>query len=239
MSKEVPMEPYSVMKFAEQFYVIDEGGVRCFLITGEEHALLIDTGFGGGDLKAQVAELTGLPVRVVQTHTDGDHIGSSGQFADILMHPAEFAYFKQNGNTHPGLKAIWDGDWLACGPYTFQVILIPGHTPGSIALLEEQQRWLIGGDSIQAGPAFMFGEGRSMAAYAASMRKLDGMRPAFDHVLASHGPLCLPADILPELVEGAELQLAGRLEGKNPQLDLPHLPSCRLYSHKRAMFLCE
>lgn len=233
------MEPYSVLKFAEHFHVIDEGGVRCFLITGSDQALLIDTGFGRGDLKAQVAELTGQPVRVVHTHTDGDHIGSSGQFAEILMHPAEFAYFRQNGNSHSGLKAIWDGDLLACGPYAFRVILIPGHTPGSIALLEEKQRWLIGGDSIQAGPAFMFGEGRSMAAYAASMRKLDSLRPAFSQVLASHGPLSVPADILPELIEGAELQLAGKLEGRKPQLDLPNMPPCQLYSHKRAMFLCE
>ena len=34
-----------ITKYEEGFYILDDGRVREFLITGEEEALLIDTGF--------------------------------------------------------------------------------------------------------------------------------------------------------------------------------------------------
>jgi hydroxyacylglutathione hydrolase len=231
------MEPYTVQQYGKQFYVIDEGGVRCFLIVGKDSALLVDTGFGRGDLKAMVETITRLPVTVVQTHSDGDHTGSNHQFDRILMHPAEFDYFMAKGGSHPGLAPVWEGDRITCGEYTFEIVLIPGHTPGSIALLDAKHRLLIGGDSVQAGAVFMFGQGRNMPAYVASMRKLIGMRQAFDTILASHHDLEVPADILEEIVEGAERQMAGKLEGREPDMDMK-LP-CKLYNYKRVGFLCE
>ena len=45
------------------FWAIEENGVRCFLVEGKEEAMLVDTGFGTGDLKAFVQTLTSLPVK--------------------------------------------------------------------------------------------------------------------------------------------------------------------------------
>ena len=227
------MNPYTIEPFDTDFYVIDEGGVRCFLVIGSDRALLIDTGFGKGDLRATVETLTALPVTVIQTHTDGDHFGATSQFDQVLMHPSEFDYFTSKGGRHPGLNPVWEDEQIVCGLYTFRVILIPGHTPGSIALLEENRRFLIGGDSLQAGAIFMFGPGRNMPAYLASMRKLESRRSAFDTILASHHDLSVPADILPDLIEAAELQIAGKLQGGPPGRDLP----CLLYRHRRVSLL--
>ena len=44
-----------------------QGGVM-YLVAGQERALLIDTGWGVGDLPAHVATLTSLPLWVVTTH---------------------------------------------------------------------------------------------------------------------------------------------------------------------------
>jgi len=59
---------------------------------------------------------------------------------------------------HPGHKycpkseiefdALEEGRVIEIGNYTFKVIDIPGHTPGHIALYEEEQKLLISGDHI-------------------------------------------------------------------------------------------
>jgi len=227
------MEPYTISELYPHFFVIEEGGVRCFLIAAQDKALLIDTGYGKGDLRAEVERLTAAPVTVVQTHADGDHTGCTHQFTDILMHPSEMDYCGARGLELPHIRPMWEGEVLRAGDYAFRVILIPGHTPGSIALLEEGKRFLISGDSVQAGAAFLFGPGRNLNAYQASLKKLQDVRCAFDTVLPSHGPLPIPSDILDDLEEGMAAFRAGLLTGSDPGRNLP----CKLYAHKRARFL--
>ncbi len=234
--------PYTVSEPFPGLYVIDEGGVRCFLIPGETEALLIDSGFGKGDLAAQVREITALPVVLVHTHTDGDHAGCDAQFSRIGLHPAEYDHFVQSlkrseqaDKTLPDrFFPVWEGEKLTFGAYTFEVVLIPGHTPGSIALLDEEHRLLIGGDSIQTGAIYMFGPGRNMPAFLASMRRLDALRGRFDRVLASHDALIVGADLIPELIEGAEAYLRGELTAEEPPFPLP----ARVYRLNRVKFLC-
>lgn len=234
--------PYTVSEPFPGLYVLDEGGVRCFLIPGRTEALLIDTGFGKGDLAAQVREITALPVRVLHTHADGDHMGGDAAFEKISLHPAEYDHFVVNlrrfgKDEKPFLSRVspvWEGEKLTYGAYTLEVVLIPGHTPGSIALLDREHRFLIGGDSIQTGEVWMFGPGRNMFAYASSMEKLSAMRDAFDTVLASHVELCVGADMLPEIVEGAKAYLRGALQPE--PFDGP--ADAKIYSYKRAKFLC-
>ena len=60
-----------------------------YLVTGHERALLVDTGYGVGDLAAFVASLTELPLTVVLTHGHVDHAFGASQFADVRMHPAD------------------------------------------------------------------------------------------------------------------------------------------------------
>ena len=66
---------YKPLKIAENIYHIYEpGNVYTTLIIGEEKALLIDTGYGFGDLAAFVRTLTDKPLEVVLTHGHTDHI---------------------------------------------------------------------------------------------------------------------------------------------------------------------
>jgi glyoxylase-like metal-dependent hydrolase (beta-lactamase superfamily II) len=59
------------------------------LIIGTDHAILIDTGCGIGNLRRVVEQLTSCPVTVINTHTHLDHLGSNHQFSEIMMfdHP--------------------------------------------------------------------------------------------------------------------------------------------------------
>lgn len=91
---------------------------------------------------------------------------------------------------------LWEGEHLRCGGFDLEVVLIPGHTPGSIALLDEKKRLLISGDSVQSGTVYLFGQGRNLPAYRASLDKLAALSYRFDWVLPSHGEALIPASAL-------------------------------------------
>ncbi len=57
----------------------------CYLVEGEDRAVIIDTGTGIGDLKKLIDELTDLPYSVLNTHTHYDHVGDNHQFTEIAM----------------------------------------------------------------------------------------------------------------------------------------------------------
>lgn len=60
--------------------------VNCFLVTGRDRAVLVDSGLGIGDIGRSVADLTDLDVVVVNTHYHWDHVGGNDRFADIAIH---------------------------------------------------------------------------------------------------------------------------------------------------------
>lgn len=230
--------PYKATELAPGFYAIEEGGVRVFLVEGDGEALLIDTGFGGGDLKAFLETVTSLPVaRVINTHADRDHVGCNGQFDSIWMHPAEFDRYCADGecsfhNVHP----LWEGDKVVIGARTFEVILLSGHTPGSIALLDRENRILISGDTVQDGAIFMFGGGRNLPAFVCAIEKLEAMADQFDLVYPSHGTLPVTPDILPSLKQGALDVMAGRVQEQPPIWE--GMP-CKLYDCGNVKFLYD
>lgn len=73
---------YRIENIDEMTFAITEkiGGVHSYLLLGNTHALLIDTGNGAGNLKKIVCNITPLPVIVVNTHAHLDHIGGNHYF---------------------------------------------------------------------------------------------------------------------------------------------------------------
>ncbi len=229
--------PFTTHMVRDDFYIIDQQGVRCFLFIGEDMALLIDAGFGG-DLKAVCESLTDKPVHLILTHADGDHRGAAGQFGRVMMHPAEFSYYEMRGAKLPMVIPVWEDDVIDIGTYRFEIVLISGHTPGSIALLEREKRFIITGDTVGTVPVYMFGTGRNMPAYLAAIKKLKTMSDDFDTIYASHGRLNPPKSILKDLCH-----LAGEIvNGKypRPQDAPPHIPdTVKIYTKGNAAFFIE
>lgn len=215
------MDAYEVIKIGEGSWRIENTMVRTFLFTGDDRALLIDSGLGSGDLRAVVEGLTDLPVTLVNTHADGDHTGCNRQFDAAHMHPAEFAYYFENADKDAPVCAVWNGDTFDLGGRVLEVIHLPGHTPGSIALLDRAARILVTGDNFASVPVFMFGSMRSVQAYIASLEKLKGYLPHFDTVYPSHGSFPLPPSVVEEFLAGARLLAAGALSGEKPEFDVP------------------
>ncbi len=67
------------------------GGELCYLIEGDERALLIDGLTGVGSLKAFVRELTELPVVMAATHGHIDHVGAAWEYGECFIHPDDIA----------------------------------------------------------------------------------------------------------------------------------------------------
>ena len=191
---------------------VEEGYVRCFLIEGESAALVIDGGVEAG-LRETVEKQTSKPLTFLLTHSDPDHTAACGEFEEILVHPAEMARLAQKRKTQSRFIAVQEGDRLDFEPYHFEVVLIPGHTPGSIALWEKEKRFLISGDSVTNATTFMFGEGRNLRAYLYSLRKLAAIADQLDVIYGSHGPVEVPPSRIGELIALGEQVERGEIQG--------------------------
>ncbi len=207
--------PYEVSELGKGFWAVKEDFVRFFLIEGSNKAMLIDTGLGGGNLVELVKNLTDKPVIIVNTHADGDHIGGNGFFESIHMHPSEYDYYlfgKQERNSK--LIPLWEGDVIDLGGRKFEVILIPGHTPGSIALLDRENRFLFAGDSLQRELIYMIGRGRNLPAFGETLKKLLKLIPAFDTVYAFHGHAVAEGpELVRDVADAYERLMAGQVKG--------------------------
>ena len=191
-------------KLDDTTYVCDEGHVRFFLLIGEKEALMIDSGMQVTNAKELAEKVTDKPIRLFNTHADRDHTGSNHEFESVMMNPAEFVNYKTE---HPSQKmeAVFDGDIIDLGNRKLKAIALPGHTPGSTALLDLNSGMLFSGDPIQKdGRIFMFGPMRDLPAYILSLKHLLSLNEDIKEIYPSHGAYPLNMDIIPELIAGAE-----------------------------------
>lgn len=203
---------YKVVPLNANTWIIQEKTVRFFLLAGNERALLIDSGCEVHHAKKIVQELTSLPCLLANTHTDGDHTGSNEEFLLVYMNPAEYMYYrKTQKQTKVEVRPLWDGDVIELGNRPVQVVTVPGHTPGSTAFLDVKNRYLFSGDPVQDGTIYMFGENRDIAAYEASLRKLERMKERFDWIFPCHASECVKPSIIGELIDGVGKMRAGKI----------------------------
>ncbi len=208
---------FTTQKIAENLWALDQKGVRSFFLVGQDTAVLVDTCFGG-DILSVCRTLTNNPITLITTHSDGDHCGCDAQFTEQYMHPAEFERYESRGKGACKAKPLHEGDVFNVGEFTLEVVVIPGHTPGSVALLDRKHKFLISGDTVQSGCIFMHGDGRDLPAFRESIVKLDAMRREglFDTVYPAHGDAVVPADILEDHLALANEVLSGKAEPAGP-----------------------
>ena len=120
-----------IIQINENTWRIEDDGVRLFLLTGTERALLIDSGMNLNNARDIAAGLTGLPLSLLNTHADRDHIGSNEQFDAFYMHPAEEPVYRRSGK--PGtIIPVREGDSLNLGNRELKIIHLPGTRPAAL-----------------------------------------------------------------------------------------------------------
>lgn len=225
--------PYKVNKLAEHFWAIEERGVFMYLIEGDERAMLVDTGFGTGDLGGLVKELTKKPLIVVITHADPDHVGGCKYFGEIYMHPSDFSSYYGRPENNEAILPIWEGEKIDLGGKCFEVVLIPGHTPGSIVLIDRENRMMFGGDTFQYGSIFMFGPNRNFRAFEASVKKASVLKDSIDSIYPGHDKYPISSQIIDDLLEGLEILKTNTVTGKETEGPFP----AKLYECGKVRFL--
>lgn len=203
-------------------------------VRGRDLDLVIDTGNGIASLRSAMADLLDRPILAVATHGHVDHAGGHHEFADRAIHPAEASALEGDevANLAPALRdhaepltalpadgwsldaftvkaapatrLLAEGDRIDLGGRALTVLHLPGHSPGSIALLDEREGLLFSGDAIYDGELLDDLPRSDVAAYEQTMMRLKTLPVALVH--GGHGP----SFDRPRCITIAEQYLAGR-----------------------------
>jgi glyoxylase-like metal-dependent hydrolase (beta-lactamase superfamily II) len=219
LSEQPNYDWFEVRQFSHGVIGIGEPGhfedVKSYLVSGDDLALLVDTGMGFANIKAVVDQHTDKPILMVNSHGHLDHIGDNWRFERRWAHPgdldriragvpnARMAHFlapeafnrpppstlDPSTFSTPGTdvdRTVDDGDVIDLGGRKFSVIHTPGHSAGSVSFFEEETGILIAGDTIYEGPLFSHHEGGSPRDYRASLQRLRDLVPQIATVYPSH-----------------------------------------------------
>ena len=216
---------------------IEDDGVRFFLLTGDESALMIDSGMNTPNAKEIVESITNLPITLLNTHCDIDHISGNNAFEEFYIGENEIDYYLKMHNQTSNIKLVKDKEIIDLGNRKLQIINLPGHTPGSIAILDINNRVLIGGDSIQDGRIFMFGEIRNLNAFIISLQELwNNYQNEFDVVYPSHGSVPINKDIIPKIIDAAKQIKENKVQGERIEMMSKEIT---YYDFGYVGFLCD
>lgn len=206
-----------IIKINDNTWRIDDDFVRFYLFCGSDKALLIDSGASTTNAREIAESLTDLPLSLINTHADRDHVAGNHAFDEVYMSPNEDKNFKRTGGQNKVIP-VKEGDVIDLGDRPLKIIDIPGHTPGSIAILDEKNRVLVSGDTIQNSDIFMFGELRNIDDYIRSLEQMSEYEGTYDTIYPMHGTFPVTPDLIPKLIEGAKEVKAGTAEGMEVDL---------------------
>lgn len=227
---------YEIIQINQNTWRIEDQGVRFFLLAGTKKALLIDSGMQINNAKDIAQSLTHLPIELFNTHADKDHIGSNQQFDHFYMNPAECSNYYNTQKATGTIIPVEDGDIIDLGERPLKIIALPGHTPGSTALLDIHHKVLISGDPIQDGMIFMFGVQREMHAYLHSLLKIKKYTDQFDTIYPSHGSFPVKPSLIDELIFATQKIMNGDIIPEDISF---HGIPLKKYNAHVASFLCD
>ena len=218
---------YNVRELEPGLYRIGNSAVFMDLIVGSHHALLFDTGYGYGDLKAVVRSITDKPLYVVNSHGHVDHACGNQAFGGAYIHPLDMELCREHNGPQMRraeldvaevppdfdldahlrlgtgeLKPVGEGDTFDLGGVTLQVIHLPGHTAGSIGLWCPEKKLLYVGAAMNCFVWLFLPEARELVTYIRTLHKAAGL--PFTHMLQSHEPDPVPKRKLWDYLDLAE-----------------------------------
>lgn len=222
--------------------ITDRANVNMFVVIGKDSALLIDTGHGVEDLKEYVSSIVKLPLIVVDTHGHDDHSGGNDQFERVYAHPDDFDLIKRaispeerdgllkylrsllpanepmpyipEATKRAELIPIREGFVFDLGGRKVEVIEVPGHTSGSICLLDHSSGILFTGDNCNGQTWLHLHVSTPLETYAESQKKLINRKNEYTLLLPGHGEP-FDKEFLEEISTCAENILSDNCKGKD------------------------
>jgi len=97
---------------------------------------------------------------------------------------------------------------------SLEVIYTPGHSPGSICLLDKQNRILFTSDTFFPGPLYAFAEDVDIDDYIASIEKLKSRLHEYDYLCSGHNDPWVKSEAISRVADGFQEIMAGKGEYK-------------------------
>ena len=207
---EIKTLPNNIYRFRER-YIAPWLRCNIWLIKGRDKDLVVDTGMGLWPLKESIINHGGKNLIAISTHSHFDHMGGSFEFEQHLGHKNEADQFCHPSTcvadyfpfvrAETFLKSPWDGfiaeqfvvkpapltgylddgDIIDLGDRHFQVLHVPGHSPGSIALYEKDTGILFSGDIVYNGDLIDNADDCDTNAFKESLHRLNDLSPKIIH----------------------------------------------------------
>ena len=174
--------------------------------TATNRAAIVDPGGDVARIRAAIDQLKVEPEKILLTHGHLDHAGGAAELSEALSLPIEGpderdAFLLENLEAQgarfgiPDMRNVkptrWlvEGETVSVGELTFNVLHVPGHTPGHLVFVNAPARFALVGDTLFQGSV-----GRTDFPYGNSEQLIDGIKtkllPLGDDVtiLPGHGP---------------------------------------------------
>ncbi len=171
-------------------------------VRGRDRSLLFDSGLGVVSLVGRFPWLRSDALIAIASHTHFDHIGSHHEFPERACHrseaeilaapspdrtlatryatvemfeslpPGGFDAAEYRVRAAPATRLLEHGDVVDLGDRQFEVLHVPGHSPGSIALWDRAAGLLLSGDAVYDGPLIDDAYHSNRDDYVETMRRL-------------------------------------------------------------------
>lgn len=226
---------FEVEKVTERIYRITMPYVCSYLIVGAEKAVLLDTGWGYGDIKEVAESITDLPILLILSHGHPDHLGSAVQFEKAYLNERDvemsisqsqtdlrrrlmLQYVDKDFEENPDL---WQGPrtkpytplteemTFDLGGLTILPFDLPGHSMGSMVFILPEERMAIFGDAISHPTLMVFENSSTMQEHYESMVALNKHSHLYDRVLVNHNTYELDKRVLDNNIQLAKAVIEG------------------------------
>ncbi len=222
---------YMSWKINEDTWIINfmGGSQNMYLLEGEEKALLIDTGWGAGNLREHVEKLTSKPVLVTNTHGHLDHSGGNGEWESVMLLPGGVddlfmchrLPFDVSKLPYPNYerKVVHDGDVIDLGGRTIELLDISAHSNGSLAYLDRKNGYLFVGDELESAqvlmheteaiPGHTFELDQRLRAHHANMLRIRELKGVWHTLFPAHNGAPIASSYLDDFIALVEHIYAG------------------------------
>ena len=172
-----------------------------YLLEGDDEAILIDSGYGAGNIREYAQSLTEKPLsKICNTHDHFDHTANNSYFDLVYMAPETVPLATRPFPSFAGIdfprdyavQTVTDGDVIPLKGRELKVFEIPDHAVGSLVFLDEKERILFSGDEFMVNGKMLHG---GVKHWAAMLEKLLPVMDRFDRMCAGGWP-----DLKPDII---------------------------------------